>query len=538
MKTPATLLIPALAALLALSPTQDGVTRITSTGIRAHLEFLSHDLLEGRAPGTRGGELAAQYIATQFARVGLQPVRGSYFQRVPLVGTTVDTAASSFLLRAGGTLIDAAYADDVVYWLPAGADEAGVEAELIFVGYGVRAPEYGWDDYDGRDVRGRVALILVNDPPAPPDEPELFDGRAMTYYGRWTYKLEEARRQGAAGALLIHSGDAAGYPWNVVVSSWTGEQLALGSAPDDALQLHGWVTERLAQRLLAAGGHALDELAVQAARRDFRPVATGIAVQAALRGSSRSFETANVVGLVPGRHPERRGEVVVYTAHYDHMGIGAPVDGDSIYSGAYDNASGVAALIEIAGAYASLTAPPERSVLFMATTAEEAGLLGATYYVRQPLFPLARTMAAINLDGANVWGETDDMVVLGGDRSSLGDIARDQASAMRVRLSPEAAPEKGFFFRSDHFPFARAGVPAVAIEHGLSFRGRPADWGARQLEEYEAQRYHQPGDVYNPAWDLTGAVQQARFAFLIGFAVADGGVVPEWYEGAGFGRVR
>jgi Zn-dependent M28 family amino/carboxypeptidase len=509
---------------------------IRADALRAHLRYLASPLLEGRAPGTRGGDLAAHYIAAQFERAGLQPVRGSYFQAVPLAGIALDPRRSSVSFRLAGERLDVAYPDELVVWLPGGRDSVDVTGELVFAGYGVRAPEYDWDDYAGRDVRGRIVLVLVNDPPAPPEEPDLFGGRAMSYYGRWTYKLEEARRQGAAGAILVHTAPSAGYPWSVVENSWTGEQLALTDPAGDRLALQAWLGAEAAGRLLAAAGRSLEELQVLAARRDFRPVATGISVRASLRGRMRAVSAANVVGLVPGRHPERRNEVVIYTAHYDHLGIGRPVNGDSIYHGAYDNASGVAVLIEIAEAFAALPTAPGRSVLFIATTAEEAGLLGATHYARNPLFPLERTMAAINIDGANLWGETDDMLILGGERSTLGRLAAEQATRMGLRLIEDTAPEKGFYYRSDHFPFARAGVPAVAVEHGLSFRGRPPGWGAALLERYEAERYHQPADRFHPTFDLAGAAQQAALAFRLGHAIAASADVPEWYPGGEFQR--
>jgi Zn-dependent M28 family amino/carboxypeptidase len=526
----------ALAAFTQRDGVQAALDGITAAGIRGHLQFLSHDLLEGRAPGTRGGDLAAQYIAAQFARAGLQPVRGTYFQPVALVGTTIQAPGSPVLFQQGDSAIRAVYRRDLVHWLPSGEREVSVEGELVFVGYGIRAPEHRWDDFGGRDLSGRILLILAGEPPAPPEEPDLFAGRALTYYGRWTYKLEEARRQGAAGALIIHTAESAGYSWSVVESSWTGEQFALprGHAADRQLALEGWITQPFGYRVLAVAGLNLDDLTVQAARRDFRPVATGLRVHASLQGATRQLATANVVGVVPGRHPERRGDVVVFTAHYDHLGIGQAVDGDSIYNGAYDNASGVAVLIEMAAAFSRLASPPDRSVLFLATTAEEAGLLGATHYVQQPLYPLSRTMAVLNIDGANLWGETEDAVIMGAERSTLGRFARDAADAMRVRLVPDPSPEKGFFYRSDHFPFARAGVPALAVEHGVVFRGRPDGWGVETLARYEAERYHRPADRYDPAFDLTGAVQQARLAFLIGLGVATSPDVPEWHEGTEF----
>ncbi|MBI4544699.1 MAG: M28 family peptidase [Gemmatimonadetes bacterium] len=519
---------------------QAALSSITADELRAHVQFLSHDLLEGRAPATRGGELAALYIATQFARAGLEPVKGSYFQEVPVVGITADKGNLSLEFEARGRSMPARYPADAVIWTAAEEPAADVAGELVFVGYGARAPEYRWDDFKGRDLGGKILLVLVNDPPAPPEEPALFGGRAMTYYGRWTYKFEEAERQGAAGALLLHTRDGAGYPWSVVESSWGGEQFALPREPGapPALALEGWIQREFARRLLVEAGHSLEELYVLAARRDFRPIATGITVHARIPSRIRHLQTANVAGLLPGQDPERRDEIVVYTAHYDHLGIGTAVSGDSIYNGAYDNASGVGLLLEVADAFAHLSPRPDRSVLFLATAAEEAGLLGAAYYVQQPLFPIPRTMANINIDGANLWGETRDVVALGAERSTLGRIAETRARQLGLRLTPDRAPEKGFFFRSDHFPFARAGVPALYLEHGLEFKGRPAGWGLQLMERYDAERYHQPSDEFDAGADLGGAIQQARLAFLVGYDVAQARNGPEWYDGSEFKAVR
>jgi Zn-dependent M28 family amino/carboxypeptidase len=531
------LLLPALLLLLAAAvrpdPVQDALRGIRPDPIRAHLAFLADDMLEGRSPGSRGASLAARYIAGQLLHAGVSPVRGSQYHTVPLNGWRADPRRVNLEFAAQDQRVSLRHPQDAVVWLASGADTAAVAAELVFVGYGVRAPEYGWDDFKGRDVRGRILVMLINDPPAPPGQPVIFDGAAMTYYGRWTYKLEEAARQGAAGVLLVHTDDGAGYPWSVVQTSFGGEQLLLPLDPRQPppLQLQGWVTFDAARRLFAAGGHNLDALFVRAARRDFQPVATGIDARLRVAGVSRQFESANVVGLVNGRHPQRRGEYVVYTAHYDGLGIGRPVDGDSIYNGAYDNASGVALLLEIARAFATMSAPPERSILFIFTTAEEAGLLGSSWYIRQPLVPLQRTVAALNIDGANLWGETNDVSAVGLERSTLGLVVEAQAAALGLRVSGERAPQKGFFFRSDHFPFARAGIPALFLDHGADFRGRPPAWGEALLSRVEAERYHLPADRYDPSMDLAGAVQQARHAFLMGLDIANTAAPPRWYPG-------
>lgn len=534
----------ALATLAAIAAARDDLTgalqSISARDLHAHLLFLSHDLLEGRASASRGADLAALYIASQLMRSGLEPVRGSYFQPVPVLGSTVQPAELAVEFETRGRRLSGRYPAELV--IAPGVEDSLItlSSEVVFVGYGVRAPEYRWDDFKGRKLAGKTLLVLVNEPPATPEEPTLFAGRALTYYGRWTYKLEQAERQGAAAVLLIHTTESAGYPWGVVQSSWTGEQLSL---PRDAeapppLALEGWLTRELAQRVLAAAGLDLEQLAGRAARRDFRPVSTGVMLHARVPARLRRLETTNVAGLLSGRDPAQRNQAVVFSAHFDHLGIGRAVDGDSVYNGAYDNASGVSLLLEIAEAFARLEPRPERSVLFLATTAEEAGLLGAEYYVRHPLFPLAHTLANLNLDGASLWGETDDLIAIGSERSTLGRIVEARARSMGLLLTPDAAPEKGFFFRSDQFPFARAGVPAIGIRHGTRFRGRSEEWGLELLERYDAEHYHQPSDEYDPGADLAGAVQQARVAFLVGYDIAQMSGAPEWYEGAEFRSAR
>jgi len=525
----------ALAALLLTASlpfdVRAALRNIDPAGIRAHISFLADDLLEGRAPGTRGEMLSARYIASQLERAGVEPLRGSWFQPVPLTGWRADARRQAATFTLGSQRITLRNSSDFVFWLDSGADSAHVRGDVVFVGYGVRAPEYRWDDYKGRDVRGRIVVVLANDPPAPPGAPLIFDGAAMTYYGRYTYKIEEARRQGAAAVLIVHTEQGAGYPWRVVQSSWSGEQLALTPDTADAapLQLQGWLTYDAARRLLATADLDLAQLYVRAARRDFQPVFTNISATLRSGGATRTLEGRNVVGIVHGRHPQRRNEAVIYTAHHDGLGVGAPVDGDSIYNGAYDNASGVALLLEIAEAFATLTPKPERSIIFLFTTAEEAGMLGATHYTRAPLHPLSRTVAALNIDGANLWGETADVAAVGLERSTLGSVFEQQAAALGLHVSPERAPERGFFFRSDHFPFARAGIPALYFDHGTEFRSRPPGWSDAVLTRFEATRYHLPADEFDPGVDLTGAAQQARHAMMVGLAVANTAARPRIY---------
>ena len=512
---------------------------IRADQIRAHLAFLADDALEGRAPGRRGARIAARYIVSQLSRVGVEPAGAGYYQTVPLIGWQADPRRTTLSYTAGDSTRTVAIPADAMLWLDSGADTARVRADVVFAGYGVRAPEYDWDDYEGVDVRGRVVVLLSGDPPSPPSEPLIFDGPAMTYYGRYTYKIEQARSLGAAAVIIVHTDEGAGYPWSVVQSSWSGEQLAI--PPDSAraaaaLRIQGWMDLEAARSMFARAGLDLGELYVRAARRDFQPLPTGVVMTLRAGGRARRFESSNVIGVVRGAHPERRAETIIYTAHYDHLGIGPAVDGDSIYNGAYDNASGVALLLEIAEAFTRQNPRTDRTVMFLFTTAEEAGILGASWYVRQPVVPLRRTVAALNIDGANLWGATEDISAVGMERSTLGSTFERQASLLGLRVEAERAPEKGFFFRSDHFPFARARVPALYLDHGISYRDRPADWGINTLSRYESRRYHQPADEYDPGFDLAGAVQQGRLAFLLGLDIANAADLPRWYTGQTIAR--
>ncbi|HSJ13891.1 MAG TPA: M20/M25/M40 family metallo-hydrolase [Longimicrobiales bacterium] len=528
----------AITAALLLFPmaplnAQDRAVRSALAGvdaerIRAHVTFLSSDLLEGRGVGTRGGALAIEYIAAQFAHSGLQPLHGSWYQPVPLAGWRADTARTRITVGSGDDALRLRAVDGVLLWPAAGAAQVSHRDELVFVGYGVRAPEYSWDDYKV-DVRGRIVVVLAGDPPAPPGSSD-FEGDALTYYGRWTYKIEEAGRQGAGGVLLVHAPELAGYEWNVVQRGWGGEVLSLREDSSVALpRLTGWLRRDAAQRLLAAAGLDYDQLFVAAARRDFQPVTATKEVRVQATGELRAITTTNVAGLLPGRHPQRRSEVVIYTAHHDALGLGSAVGDDDIYNGAYDNAGGVALLLEVAETFAALPAPPERSVLFLATAAEEAGMLGATHYTRHPLVPIVRTVALINLEGANFWGETDDVSGVGLERSTLGLELQRTATLLGLRTTAERAPAQGFFYRSDQLPFARLGVPAIALDHGLSFRGRPPGWGVATLSAFLDRSYHAPSDELPANADMRGAAQQARVAFLLGHGVASHSGTPRNY---------
>ena len=512
---------------------------IKAAEIDGHLRFLSSDLLEGRAPATRGGRLTAEYIAAQLRGMGVEPgAGGSYFQSVPIdiVNASRGTVRATVSGRASATL---RYPQDVVVWAGSATDRSTASGEIVFVGYGATAPEYKWDDFKGADLKGKVLLVLVNDPPAPAAEPNLFGGRAMTYYGRWTYKFEEAERRGAAGMLIVHTTERAGYPWHTVVGSWAKEQRALprdskGPAP---IGVRGWITDTAAAAMLNQAGLDLNELRTRAASRDFRPVATGISIDIGFQNSVEHLQSDNVVGLVRGRDPKVKDEYVAMSAHWDHLGIGPVVNGDSIYNGALDNASGVANMLAIAHA-AAHGPKPRRSMLFVFVTAEESGLLGSEYFGLNPTVPADRIVANVNVDGGNLLGRSRDLNVLGENKSTLGPLVAEVAKPMGLRLTPEDHPERGLFYRSDHFSFAKVGVPAVSIGEGSDFIGKPKGWGEAQGEDYTSHRYHQPSDEYRPDFDLSGAVQLSELVLKVGLRLANMPGRPTWNADAEFGRKR
>jgi Zn-dependent M28 family amino/carboxypeptidase len=510
---------------------------ITAAEIDGHLRFLSSDLLEGRAPGTRGGRLAAEYIASQLRAYGVEPgVNGSYFQPVPIdvMATQPATIRAAATGKATATLHQPA---DVVLWGGSATQQGNARGELVFVGYGAVAPEYRWDDFKDVDVKGKVLLVLVNDPPAPPVEPALFGGAAMTYYGRWTYKYEEAERRGAAGMLIVHQTERAGYPWQVVVGSNATEHRLLPRDPKlpAPLGVRGWITDSAATALLKQAGLDLATLRTRAATREFRPVATGIAMDLAVASTVQRVQSENVVGVVRGSDPAMSKQYVVLSAHWDHLGIGTPVNGDSIYNGAFDNASGVASVLAIARA-ASTAAPTRRSLLFLFVTAEESGLLGSAFFAQSPTVPLAQVAANVNIDETNFLGRTRDLIVLGDTKSSLGPQLAAMLKPLGMRLTPKDHPEAGHFYRSDHFSLAKAGVPAVSIEAGLDFVGQPKEWGLQQSEDFTAHRYHQPSDAYRADFDLSGALQLTNLVHRFARQIANAPGLPTWNADAEFHR--
>ncbi len=517
---------------------------IRTDDLMRHIRTLSSDEFEGRSPGTPGEEKTVNYLTEEFKRMGLEPGNpdGSFVQNVPLVGFASDPTL--FFTVAGNTQNLTPLTDYVAvsrHFVP----EVKVEnSDIVFVGYGVVAPEYGWDDYKGVDVRGKTILMLINDPavPDPNDASKLdenmFRGNAMTYYGRWTYKYEIASEKGAAAAIIIHETGPAGYPFEVVSGSWGRENFDIRNpaGPGNRIQVESWITLDRAKQLLRAAGHDFDELKRAAVRKDFRPVALNAKANFHVKNTVREVQSRNVAGMVRGG--QLPDEYIVYTAHWDHLGKDPNLPGDQIFNGALDNASGTAAMLEIAEAFTKLPNKPRRSVIFLAVTAEEQGLLGAKFYANNPLYPLNRTLANINIDGVNQWGRTSDIVIVGYGNSTLDNILTELAERQGRTIVPDPEPEKGFFYRSDHFEFAKQGVPALYTDAGTNYIGKPEGYSEQKREEYTTNDYHKPSDEIKPDWDLAGAIEDAQLMFMVGFRVSEASVWPEWNEGTEFRAKR
>ncbi len=512
---------------------------VSAEDFSVHVRTLASDEFAGRAPGSAGEQLTVQYIQAQFERLGLKPGNGdSYLQTVPMVESEVDPSAH-LAVQVKGEALDFAFGSDMV--IGSRTEQATVAIEnspLVFVGYGVNAPEQGWNDYAGLDVKGKTVVMLVNDPGFHAGDETLFDGKRMTYYGRWTYKFEEAARQGASAALIIHDDAGAGYGWSVVQNSWSGKQFDLPRTVDTEPRVpaQGWLSAAAATRLFTAAGMDLDALRSAANQRGFSAVALDATLTTALDTRLQQAQSHNVLGLLPGS--SRPDESVVYMAHWDHLGTHEGEAGDNIYNGAVDNASGVAGILEIAEAFVTQNPAPERSVLFLAVTLEESGLLGSRYYAAQPVLPLAKTAAVINLDAMPVLGPTRDMVVIGKGNSELEDILADIAGKQGRTLVEEDAPEKGYYFRSDHFNFAKAGVPALYAKGGTDNVEHGKDFVVQATQDYLLNRYHKPADAFDPNWDLRGVVQDINALYGVGRQVAGSGQWPNWYEGNAFRATR
>jgi Zn-dependent M28 family amino/carboxypeptidase len=511
------------------------------------IKTLSSDEFEGRAPGSKGEELTVKYLEEQFRKIGLQPgnTDGTFVQPLPLVGITASNTRP-LTVSGNGKKATFKWRDDLVAWTKRVTDSSSLDnSELVFAGYGVTAPEFTWDDFKDVDVKGKTIVVLVNDPQIPSAsdpsqlDPSMFNGKAMTYYGRWTYKFEEGARRGAAGILIIHETGPAGYPFAVVQGN-LGERFDLVT-PDKNMNrasIEGWLSLDAAKKLLSMAGQDFDALKKLALTREFRPVPLGLQASVAIHNTLRTIQSRNVLAKLEGSDPQLRNEWVIYTAHWDHLGIGAPVNGDKIYNGALDNASGVAQVLEIARAFTTVEPRPKRSVLFLMVGAEEQGLLGSQHYAEQPVYPLAKTLAAINVDGVNQWGKTKDITVIGMGASDLDDYLRDAAAMQQRVLRPDPESEKGFYYRSDHFNFAKQGVPALYTDTGIDFIGKPAEYSQQKRDEYTNRDYHAPSDQVKPDWDLSGATEDAQLLFLVGYNVANAATFPAWKPGNEFKATR
>jgi Zn-dependent M28 family amino/carboxypeptidase len=510
---------------------------ITPEHIRWHVRYLSHDLLEGRGTGQRGGEIAAEYIATQFAEYGLKPAgdHGTYMQQVPLVGITTQAETQFSLVPKQGEAMNLKPLDEYVAYDQTQQSQSDVDAEIVFVGYGIEAPEYNWDDYKGQDVRGKVLLMLVNEPPS--DDPKFFKGKALTYYGRWTYKYEEAARKGAVGVILVHQTQMASYPWEVVRNSNSGEKSFL-KLEGPALKVASWVQLDVAKRLASASGMDLDKMMQEAQSRDFHPVNMRAKLRAHMVSKVRHFESNNVLAMLPGADRKMAGEAVLYTAHYDHFGIRPDMPGDNIFNGADDNATGCGILIELARAFGTAAQKPRRSILFAAVTAEEQGLLGSEYLGKHPPIAAGKITLDLNYDDVKPLGAPEEVEVSGAERTTFYPSVEATAKEFRLAIRPDARPEAGHFYRSDHFSLARVGIPAFSINEGMKYKGHPEAWGLEQERDYVEKHYHQPSDEYHPEMDFVGDSAMARFGFALGWEAASLPKLIGWQKGDEFEAAR
>jgi Zn-dependent M28 family amino/carboxypeptidase len=545
--------LPAIAALgwcvtVALRPAAPaavGFPPIDAAAVLRHTRVLASSEFEGRAPGTAGEEKTVAYLAAQLRQFGLKPggADGSYYQPVPLVGITPEPGAS-LVFRKGPATRTLAFKDDFVAWTKRAVDSVSLDrSELVFVGYGVQAPEFDWDDYKGIDLRGKTIVALIGDPPVADAskpgvlDPKVFGGTAMTYFGRWTYKFEMAQRMGAAGALIVHETGPAGYPFPVVQVK-VGEQFDI-ARPDGNLTraaVEGWIPLEQARALFAMAGKDFDGEKARAATREFRPVPLGVTGSVTIKNRLRQVASRNVIASVEGSDPARKDECVLYTSHWDAFGIGAPLNGDAVYHGAVDNAVAVAGFLEIARAFAALPVPPRRSIVFAAVTAEEQLMLGSEFYAANPACPLEKTAAVVNLEMLNVHGKTNDLTVVGLGQSDLDDYAQAIAKEQGRWLKPDPQPERGMYYRSDHFSFVRRGVPAFEPDHGDDFIGKPAGFGTEVRDDFFANLYHKPADTVKPDWELSGGVQDLQFYWMMGYRVAQADAFPQWKAGAEFRR--
>ncbi len=524
----------------ALSASENAAAQvIDESTLRGHIRFLADDLLEGRGPGSRGDTLTQLYLSTQFQSLGLAPAAadGSWLQAVPLVGVRTH-APAEVVFRGNNKTLSLTSVQDFMSSIGRPVDAISVkDAELVFVGYGIEAPEYDWNDYKDVDVSGKILVVMNNDPAI---DPNLFEGTRRLYYGRWDYKYEIAARKGAVGAIIIHTTPSAGYPWQVIQTSWSGEDFELRGTQGPRMDLKAWATEEAARKIADLSERDLDQLRGAAESRDFQPQPLGVSLSIELTADVREQDTANVLGKLPGSDPELKDQVLVYMAHHDHLGLAAErdVNSDNIYNGAIDNASGTAALLAMAKAYTQLEQKPSRSILFAAVSAEEQGLLGSKYFASDPPIVPGRLAAVINMDGTNIIGRTHDVNVIGYGKSSLDRFVKAIARAQQRIVTPDHFPDRGYYYRSDQFSLAKIGVPGVYLHSGINVIGKPDGWGKERLDEWVEKIYHQPSDEYREDWDLSGALEDIRLLFHVGRRVAEDPQMPAWTPGDEFEAAR
>jgi Zn-dependent M28 family amino/carboxypeptidase len=518
---------------------EKAMSGIDSEKIRATVKYLSDDALQGRGTGQKGGDLAADWIAAQFKAYGLQPAgdNGTYFQNINFYGVTTDPKQTRFTLAPkSGPEMALKFADEFVATDQTHSEKSVIDAPIVYVGYGISAPEYNWDDYKGADLKGKALMMLVNEPPS--DDPDFFKGRALTYYGRWTYKFEEAARRGAVAVILVHKSEMASYPWEVVRNSWGGETSLLRDEKEPKLKSAGWIQLDVARKLAQAAGMDLDQMLSDANQRNFQPVELSVRLKETIVTKVRPFASRNVVGKISGSDPKLKGQAILYTAHYDHLGIHPDEPGDNIYNGAADNATGCGILLELARAYAAATQKPPRSVLFAAVTAEEQGLLGSRYLGQHPPLPARDISVDLNYDDVQPFGEPEQLVVTGAERTTVNALVEKVAQTFQLAIQPDDHPEAGHYYRSDHFSMARVGVPAFSINEGALFKGHDLAWGEAKERDYVAHRYHQPSDEYRPDMDFAADATMAKFGFALGWQVAAQSELAGWQPGDEFEKTR
>lgn len=530
------MLRPCLFAALCFSlplVAQDGL-HVSADRIRAHVKYLASDELEGRGVGTRGENLATNYIASQLEAAGLTPAGdgNTFFQQVPMVGSATQPDAT-LTVKGSGQNARLSFIKDFVGTALSQQESNDFDAEAVFVGHGISAPQFGWDDYKGENLQGKVLVFFTNEPPS--QDPAFFGGRALTYFGRWTYKFEEAARRGAVAAIIIHTTSTAGYGWGVVQGSYSRERPELELKPGEkGLKLAAWTTEEAGARLTAATGKSIAQLLEMANDKNFRPVPLGVHIVGHIPVKLRKIPSRNVVARVDGSDGTAKSQAVLFSAHWDHLGVGIPVSGDSIYNGAVDNATGCAIVLELARVWSALREKPKRSAIFTFVTAEESGLLGSEYFGSHPVIPAGQIAADINYDGLFPFGETRDVSMTGAERTTLWPLIQRDAKRFRLTLSPDAEPEQGHYYRSDHFSLARVGIPAFSVSPGADYVGKPAEFGKQVFDDYNAKHYHQPSDEYHDDWDVSGMTQMAEFGLALGLDIANTPKMPSWNAGDEF----